>query len=86
MTKVTDNKLDEVLFLVNVERKRRSIQSLSTDMKSEGSGFSRGVDGDILSLIERQLLITKFGYGAWQELKNPKILSETLRVLREQYR
>lgn len=42
-----------------------------------------GVGGDILNLIERQLMTTEYEYGAWDEFKDQEILKVTYRVIKE---
>jgi len=62
-----------VLDLVYKERRRRGI--LSGDLRFKRvQELSCELVGEAFNLVERQLLYTADGYGAWKELKDPEIL------------
>ena len=54
------------------ERERRGVKDLDDAIKPEpsGEGF-----GEFAMLLERQLMITTIGYGAWKELNDVAILT-----------
>jgi hypothetical protein len=67
-------------------RQQRGIQNVDQAVKHELSGIMQGPDGDIESLIERELLTTVVGTGAWGELEDPAILDATYRVVARRLR
>lgn len=81
----TQGKQEAVTQYVLAERKRRGITRLTPEVKSEmsGEGF-----GEFALLLERQLLTTPEGMGAWSELQHEDILDgvyqEVLRAERNQ--
>jgi hypothetical protein len=76
------SKLAVVEAYVKSERRRRGIVKLGRAEKVELSGFMHGTDGDIESLIDRQLLTTERGFGSWRELEDPNTLDAALRVIK----
>ena len=75
--------MDGIRSYIENERLRRGVTHVDQIQKTEMSGIMQGVDGDILSFIERQLMTTEYGYGAWNELNDKNILKETYRVIEE---
>jgi hypothetical protein len=62
-------------------RRERGIRNVDRTIKPEVSGIMQGPDGDIESLVERELLTTEIGAGAWHELEDPTILDAVFRVV-----
>jgi hypothetical protein len=62
-------------------RRERDIRNVDRTIKPEVSGIMQGPDGDIESLVERELLTTEIGAGAWLELEDPMILDAVFRVV-----
>lgn len=76
------SKLQAIEAYVIGERLRRGITNLGTQSKPEISGESYGVDGEFVSLLERQLLTVEIGFGCWNELSNEDTLNGVWRVVR----
>jgi hypothetical protein len=70
-----------IVDYVRHERQRRGILSVDENRKSELSGIMQGKDGEIESLLERQLITTREGYGAWGELNDPDLLSAVFNLV-----
>jgi hypothetical protein len=62
-------------------RRERDIRNVDRTTKPEVSGIMQGPDGDIESLVERELLTTEIGAGAWLELEDPTILDAVFRIV-----
>jgi hypothetical protein len=62
-------------------RRERDIRNVDRTIKPEVSGIMQGPDGDIESLVERELLTTEIGAGAWLELEDPTILDAVFRIV-----
>jgi hypothetical protein len=62
-------------------RRERDIRNVDRTIKPELSGIMQGPDGDIESLVERELLTTEIGAGAWLELEDPTILDAVFRIV-----
>jgi hypothetical protein len=62
-------------------RRERGIRNVDRTVKPELSGFMQGSDGDIASLVDRELVTTEIGAGAWAELEDPTILDAVFRVV-----
>ncbi len=62
-------------------RRERDIRNGDRTIKPEVSGIMQGPDGDIESLVERELLTTEIGAGAWLELEDPTILDAVFRIV-----
>lgn len=62
-------------------RREREIRNVDRTVKPELSGIMQGRDGEIESLVERELLTTEIGAGAWVELEDPTILDAVFRVV-----
>jgi hypothetical protein len=67
-------------------RRERDIRNVDRTIKPEVSGIMQGPDGDIESLVERELLTTEIGAGAWLELEDPTILDAVFRVVTSRLR
>ena len=67
----TQDKYEAIKRYVLAERKRLGITRLTPERKSEmsGEGF-----GEFTLLLERQLLTTPEGMGAWSDLQDEDIL------------
>jgi 8-oxo-dGTP pyrophosphatase MutT (NUDIX family) len=76
-----EEKKQRILSYITSERIRRGISTVDRLVKSELSGFMQGTDGDIQSLVERQLMTTEEGYGSWRELNDPAIVDAVYRHL-----
>jgi hypothetical protein len=62
-------------------RRERETRNVDRTVKPELSGFMRGSDGDIESLVDRELVTTEIGAGAWAEIEDPTILDAVFRVV-----
>ena len=67
-------------------RREREIWNVGRTAKPELSGFMQGADGDIESLVDRELVTTEIGAGAWAELEDPTILDAVFRVVTSRLR
>jgi hypothetical protein len=74
---------DEMLFLikdyVTRERARLGIQDVDREVKSELSGESFG---EMVMLLDRQLMTTEMGYGSWVELNDSEVLEGVYRLVK----
>ena len=67
-------------------RREREIRNVDRTVKPELSGFMQGPNGDIESLVDRELVTTEIGAGAWAELEDPTILDAVFRVVTSRLR
>ena len=81
LTPPADTKRYVIEQYVLAERIRREIRSLGWDEKPELSAEAQGSDGEFESLLERQLLTTEIGYGAWKDLEDDEVLTGVWRVV-----
>ena len=72
-----EEKLTVVRGYVQKERRRRKIKQFSPGPE-EGSCFA---DGEFKNLVERQLVLTREGQGAWYSLNHPEILEGAYRYV-----
>ncbi|MDB2438784.1 hypothetical protein N9W89_08725 [Hellea sp.] len=73
-----DESFKLVLNYIEKERKSLKITKIDRKRKREISGISQGMNGEIRSLLDTQLLTTEVGYGAWDELDDEDIMAEVL--------
>jgi hypothetical protein len=78
-----EEKRKTISTYVQSERKRAGIYACDRIVKIEGSGYARGSNGDIESLIDVQLLTTEEGFGSWTELDNPEVLNLVFDVVQK---
>lgn len=64
---------------VTRERVRQGIEEVDREIKSELSGESFG---EMVMLLDRQLMTTEMGYGSWIELNNTEVLEAVYRLVR----
>jgi hypothetical protein len=67
-------------------RQEREIRNVDRRVKPELSGIMQGCDGEIESLLDRELVTTEIGAGAWAELEDPMILDAVFRVVTSRLR
>jgi hypothetical protein len=77
-----ESKIAQLRLYIEHERAQIPGVTLSRERKSELSGESYGVDGEIASFVDRQLLYTEEGYGAWRDLEDEHLLDEVLHFLK----
>ena len=75
-------KLKAVRQYVLYERKRRKIIP-TTERLPE---LSCEAIGEFFNLVERQLVNTREGYGAWSELKSPEVLDGAYQYITQGHR
>ena len=64
---------------VTRERVRQGFEDVDREIKSELSGESFG---EMVLLLDRQLMTTEMGYGSWVELNNTEVLEAVYRIVR----
>lgn len=74
-----------IIDYVRKEQIRRGITRPDESRKMELSGIMQGENGDIISLLDTQLMTTKVGYGAWTEIDDPEILQAVYREVRSRF-
>jgi hypothetical protein len=74
-----DEKLSTIKDYVRRERSRQGIHNVDRTTKSEMSGESFG---EIVMLLDRQLMTTEIGYGSWDELNNIEVLEAVYLLVR----
>lgn len=76
-------KTEKIRGYIIRERKRRGIKKLGTERLPE---LSCEMFGEFYNLIERQLMATHEGYGAWSELRDPAVLDGAYKYAKERQR
>jgi hypothetical protein len=67
----TEEMMSLIKDYVKQERARQGIINVDTAIKSELSGEAFG---EMVMLLDRQLMTTEIGYGSWVELKDFEVL------------
>jgi hypothetical protein len=75
--------LSAVTAYVIHERERKGITTADFGTRSELSGEAFG---EFVMLLDRQLMTTVVGYGAWHELDDSKVLTEVYQLVEERER
>jgi hypothetical protein len=71
--------LSSIKDYVTRERVRQGIEDVDREIKSELSGESFG---EMVMLLDRQLMTTEMGYGSWIELNNTEVLEHVYRLVK----
>jgi hypothetical protein len=71
---MNEHRISALARKIETLRLRRGVTEVDRETKPELSGISYP-GGEIGHLVERQLVTTECGYGSWDELRNPEVLS-----------
>jgi hypothetical protein len=74
-----DEMMSSIEEYVTRERVRQGVKDVDREVKAELSGESFG---EMVLLLDRQLMTTEMGYGSWIELNNAGVLEAVYRLVR----